>query len=88
MALAAYGAQVFMAEAYGALTVGEAAIWLQLTPIAQVGLGALLLGERLPALAVAGVVVGVGGVAYGSVMGSRRPAPAVTADAAGGAGPG
>ena len=73
MALAAYGAQVFMSEAYGALTVGEAAIWLQLTPIAQVGLGALLLSERLPALALAGVVVGVGGVAYGSVMGSRRP---------------
>lgn len=73
MALAAYGAQVFMAEAYGALTVGEAAIWLQLTPIAQVGLGALLLSERLPGLALAGVLVGVGGVAYGSVMGSRRP---------------
>jgi drug/metabolite transporter (DMT)-like permease len=88
MGLAAYGAQVFMAEAYGALTVGEAAIWLQLTPIAQVGLGALLLGERLPALALAGVVVGVSGVAYGSVMGARRPVPAVTSEAAGGPGPG
>jgi drug/metabolite transporter (DMT)-like permease len=85
MGLAAYGAQVFMAEAYGALTVGEAAVWLQLTPIAQVGLGALLLGERLPALALAGVVVGVSGVAYGSVMGSRRPVRA--AIAASGAGP-
>jgi EamA domain-containing membrane protein RarD len=52
--------------------VGEAAIWLQLTPIAQVALGAVLLGERLPALALVGVVVGVTGVAYGSVMGSRR----------------
>jgi drug/metabolite transporter (DMT)-like permease len=72
MAVAAYGAQVLMSEAYGVLTVGEAAIWLQLTPIAQVALGAALLGERLPALAVVGVVVGVGGVAYGSVMGSSR----------------
>jgi drug/metabolite transporter (DMT)-like permease len=77
MALAAYGAQVMMSEAYGALTVGEAAIWLQLTPIAQVALGAALLSERLPALALVGVLVGVSGVAYGSVMGPRRlPAPA------------
>jgi len=74
MALAAYGAQVMMSEAYGALTVGEAAIWLQLTPLAQVGLGAALLGERLPALALLGVLVSVTGVAYGSVMGSRRAA--------------
>jgi drug/metabolite transporter (DMT)-like permease len=88
MALAAYGAQVFMAEAYGALTVGEAAIWLQLTPIAQVGLGALLLSERLPVLALAGVVVGVGGVAYGSVMGSRRGVGPPAGDAASGAAPG
>jgi drug/metabolite transporter (DMT)-like permease len=77
-----------MAEAYGALTVGEAAIWLQLTPIAQVGLGALLLSERLPPLALAGVVVGVGGVAYGSVMGSRRTGGPPAVDAASGAGPG
>ena len=76
MALAAYGAQVMMAEAYGALTVGEAAIWLQLTPIAQVALGAALLGERLPAVALLGVLVGVTGVAYGSVMGARRLAVA------------
>ncbi len=88
MALAAYGAQVFMAEAYGALTVGEAAIWLQLTPIAQVGLGALLLSERLPPLALAGVVLGVGGVAYGSVMGSRRGVGPPAVEAAGGPGPG
>jgi drug/metabolite transporter (DMT)-like permease len=88
MALAAYGAQVMMAEAYGALTVGEAAIWLQLTPIAQVALGAALLGERLPALALLGVLVGVSGVAYGSVMGSRRPGGAPIPGAAGGPGPG
>ena len=72
MALSAYGAQVFMAEAYGALTVPEAAVWLQLTPIAQALLAAPLLGERFTPAAVAGVLLGVAGVAYGSVMGSRR----------------
>jgi drug/metabolite transporter (DMT)-like permease len=76
MALCAYAAQVMMAEAYGTLTVPEAAIWLQLTPIAQVVLAVPLLGEVLPLASLAGVLVGVAGVAYGSVMGSRRePAP-------------
>src|SRR5512137_2630712 len=46
MALSAFAAQVLMTEAYGALSVGEAASWLQLTPIAQVLLAAILLGER------------------------------------------
>jgi drug/metabolite transporter (DMT)-like permease len=74
MALCAYAAQVLMAEAYGALTVPEAAVWLQLTPIAQVVLAVPLLGEVLPAASLVGVLVGVVGVAYGSAMGSRRPA--------------
>ena len=81
MALAAYAAQVLMTEAYGALSVGEAAIWLQLIPIAQAALGAALLQEWLTPLAALGVLVGVSGVAYGSVMGSRRtgapPGPGV-----------
>jgi drug/metabolite transporter (DMT)-like permease len=72
MALAAWGAQLFMAEAYGALTVPEAAIWLQLTPVAQVALAVPLLGEAVAPAAAAGVLVGVAGVAYGSVLGSRR----------------
>lgn len=76
MALCAYAAQVAMAEAYGALTVPEAAVWLQLTPIAQAVLAVPLLGEVLPLGSVAGIVLGVAGVAYGSVMGSRRPGPA------------
>ncbi len=75
MALCAYAAQVLMAEAYGALTVPEAAIWLQLTPIAQVVLAVPLLGEVLPPASLLGVAVGVAGVAYGSVLGSRRAAP-------------
>jgi drug/metabolite transporter (DMT)-like permease len=78
MALCAYAAQVMMAEAYGALTVPEAAIWLQLTPVAQVILAVPLLGEVLPPASLVGVAVGVAGVAYGSVMGSRRPASPVT----------
>jgi drug/metabolite transporter (DMT)-like permease len=77
MALSAYGAQVFMAEAYGALTVPEAAVWLQLTPIAQALIAVPLLGERFTPAAMAGVLVGVAGVAYGSAMGSRRASPAV-----------
>ena len=45
MGLAAYAAQVLMTEAYGALSIGEAAVWLQLTPLAQYGLAAALLSE-------------------------------------------
>ena len=36
MARSGFAAQVLMTEAYGALSVGEAAAWLQLRPIAQV----------------------------------------------------
>jgi drug/metabolite transporter (DMT)-like permease len=77
MGLAAYAAQVLMTEAYGALDVGEAAVWLQLTPLAQYLLAALLLGERVSAAGAAGILVGVAGVAYGTVLGHRpRTAPA------------
>jgi drug/metabolite transporter (DMT)-like permease len=72
MAAAAWSAQVLMAEAYGVLTVGEAAVWLQLTPVAQALLAVPLLGEALTPLALVGVLVGVSGVAWGSVRGSRR----------------
>ncbi|MFO0584736.1 MAG: DMT family transporter [Anaeromyxobacter sp.] len=72
MGVAAYVAQVLMTEAYGALSVPEAAAWLQLTPIAQVTLGALLLGEAVTPLAFVGAVLGVAGVAWGTVLGSSR----------------
>lgn len=75
MGLASFFAQLFMTEAYGALSVPEAAIWLQLTPLAQVLLGAALLKEPLTPLGILGVVIGIFGVAWGSVLG-RRPAPA------------
>ncbi len=66
-------AQVLMTEAYGALNVSEAAVWLQLTPIATYLLAVPLLGEHPSAAGLAGVVIGVAGVAYGSVLG-RAPA--------------
>jgi drug/metabolite transporter (DMT)-like permease len=76
MALAAFAAQVLMTEAYGALSVSEAAIWLQLTPIAQYALALLLLGERPVPGALLGTGLAVAGVAYGTVRGTRRVATA------------
>jgi drug/metabolite transporter (DMT)-like permease len=80
--LAAFAAQVLMTEAYGALSVSEAAVWLQLTPIAQYALAWPLLGERPNVAGVGGVLLGVAGVAYGTVLGHRpesHPPPRVTA---------
>ena len=77
MGLAAYAAQVLMTEAYGALSIGEAAVWLQLTPIAQFLLAALVLGELVTLSAALGVLVGVAGVAYGTALGHRSRAPVV-----------
>ncbi len=71
MALAAVSAQVLMSEAYGALPIPEAAVWLQLTPLAQYLLAGLLLGERMTAAGALGILVGVAGVAYGTVLGHR-----------------
>jgi drug/metabolite transporter (DMT)-like permease len=76
MALAAFAAQVAMAEAYGTLAISEAAVWLQLTPLAQYLLGAALLGEPLSAAGGLGIIVGIVGVAYGTVLGHRAPAAA------------
>jgi drug/metabolite transporter (DMT)-like permease len=78
MALAAFAAQLLMAEAYGALAIPEAAIWLQLTPLAQYLLAAVLLGEPLTPAGALGMVVGIAGVAYGTVLGGR-PRPAAPA---------
>ena len=71
VALSAFAAQVLMADAYGSLSVSEAAVWLQLTPVAQYALAIPLLGERPTALGLAGVVLGVTGVAYGTALGHR-----------------
>jgi drug/metabolite transporter (DMT)-like permease len=74
MALSAFAAQVLMTEAYGALSVGEAAAWLQLTPIAQVLLAALLLGEAITPVGVLGIAVSVAGVAWATSLGQRAAA--------------
>jgi len=75
MALAAFAAQVLMTEAYGTLSVGEAAAWLQLTPVAQYLLAALVLGEAVKPAGVAGVLLSVAGVAWATVQAPRAPAP-------------
>ncbi len=74
MSLLAFGGQLLMAEAYGALSVGEAAIWLQLMPVVQYLLAVPLLGEQATAMGLAGVGLTVSGVAYGTILGYRRRA--------------
>lgn len=77
MALSAYVAQLLLAEAYGPLSISEASVWLQLTPLAQYLLASALLGEAVSAAGVLGIVLGIAGVAYGTVLGHRpREAPA------------
>ena len=74
MSLLAFGGQLLMAQAYGALSVGEAAIWLQLMPVVQYLLAVPLLGEQATAMGLAGVGLTVSGVAYGTILGHRRRA--------------
>ncbi len=64
-------AQLLMTHAYGALTVPEAAVWQQLTPVASYLWALALLGEGISALGALGVALGLGGVVYGSVLGRR-----------------
>lgn len=64
-------AQLLMTHAYGELTVPEAALWQQLTPVASYAWALALLGERPSPLAAVGTLLGVAGVAYGSVAGHR-----------------
>jgi drug/metabolite transporter (DMT)-like permease len=52
------------------LSVPEAALWQQLTPIASY-LWALTIGERIGAWTLVGVLLGVAGIVYGSVLGHR-----------------
>lgn len=74
MGLAAIGAQVLMSEAYGTLEVGEAAVWLQLTPLAQYLLAVPLLGEAPTLGGLVGIVVGIGGIAWATALGHRAAA--------------
>lgn len=72
MSLLAFAGQILMADAYGALSVAEAVIWLQLMPVTQYLLAVPLLGERATASGLIGVALTVTGVAYGTVLGQRR----------------
>jgi drug/metabolite transporter (DMT)-like permease len=72
MSLLAYGGQMLMSEAYGTLSVSEAAVWLQLLPIIQYLLAVPLLKERATVPGMVGVLITVAGVAYGTVLGHRR----------------
>ncbi|BDU71411.1 DMT family transporter [Mesoterricola silvestris] len=73
MSFMAFLAQLLMAEAYGSLSISEAAVWLQLTPVATYLLALPLLGEPVTGFGLAGVLLTVGGVAYGTLLGNRRP---------------
>jgi drug/metabolite transporter (DMT)-like permease len=61
-------AQLLMTDAYGALSVPEAALLQQLTPVAGY-LWGLALGEPIGLTTVLGVLLGIAGVVYGSVLG-------------------
>jgi drug/metabolite transporter (DMT)-like permease len=69
-------AQLLMTEAYGSLSVPEAALWQQLNPIASFG-WALTLGETLSGITLLGVLLGISGVVYGAVLG-HEPRPDTT----------
>jgi drug/metabolite transporter (DMT)-like permease len=71
MSVAALGAQILMSEAYGALSVSEAAVWLQLTPIATYLIAVPVLGEPITGFGLVGVLLTVAGVAYGTLLGHR-----------------
>ncbi len=72
MSLLAVAGQLLMAQAYGALSVAEAAVWLQLMPVTQYLFALPLLGERATLAGLAGAALAVTGVAYGTVLGSNR----------------
>lgn len=77
----AFFAQLLMTQAYGELSVPEAAIWQQLTPIASYG-WSLTLGERLTPWTVVGVLLGAGGIVYAAVLGHKPSAAAPAARSA------
>jgi drug/metabolite transporter (DMT)-like permease len=80
-------AQILMTHAYGALTVAEAALWQQLTPIASFAWAVLLLDEKPTPVVVLGILVGAAGVVYGSVLGHEPAHREPGAAASGGAPP-
>ena len=74
-------AQLAMTEAYGQLSVPEAALWQQLTPISSY-LWGLAVGESVTAATALGILLGVAGIVYGSAFGHRPTAASPIAQAA------
>lgn len=74
MGLVSFGAQLLMTQSLGALTVPEAAVWQQLTPISSYLMAPLILNEPLTVSGVFGVGLGISGVAYGTIFGRARQA--------------
>jgi drug/metabolite transporter (DMT)-like permease len=68
--LASFLAQILMTEAYGPLTVAEAGVWQQLTPIASFAWG-LTLGEGVTLPTLVGVTLGVAGIVYATALGHK-----------------
>ena len=66
-----FGAQLLMTDAYGALTVAEAALWQQLTPVASYVWALAVLGERFGVVEATGVLIGLAGVTYGTILGHK-----------------
>jgi drug/metabolite transporter (DMT)-like permease len=67
-----FGGQLLMTQSLGSLTVPEAAIWQQLTPVSSYLWAPLVLGEALSVSGILGVGLGISGVAYGSILGRAR----------------
>ena len=54
------------------MTESEAAVWLQLLPIVTYLMAVPVLGEAISGFGMAGVLLTVAGVAYGTVLGHRK----------------
>ena len=71
MGAAAVVGQLLMGQAYGTLSVSEAAIWLQLMPIATYLIAVPMLGEPITHFGMIGALLTVAGVVYGTILGHR-----------------
>ncbi len=71
MGLCSMIAQLLMTDSYGPLTVPEAAIWQQLTPVASYLWAIALLGEAMRPLDLIGILFVLGGVLWGGLFGGE-----------------
>lgn len=69
--LTSVGAQLLMTQALGSLTVLEASVWQQLTPVASYLWALALFNERVSGLGAVGVGLVVAGVAWGGILGPK-----------------